>query len=311
MTDAQEIQQCTCCGSCVPTKPFPYRTEYDVDGVAGKVMPLDDPRTHHLCFVCAGTLISADNRSMHNSQNRILGQLANMLLDAITTGVDPRRGWGDDCAHRHYSPVTTSSDEDPTQPYRWLCLDCGAMNQMSLRTGIVWTPDPNTWGLEDADSDDRGEMSDDDGPYGPGIEVKFDDEAKELPKHLYIANECLNNTRVGETGPRPGEPWEFYLFGHRDAPDGPHVFVVVVGGTEEQARGRLERFSNRDDVTVLESAEDDDQDDCDYEPCDKCGDTGWKPIDEAPEPPHYVDKVLCDCPAGEAERAKIAKRKDD
>lgn len=87
---------CTCCGSQTHTKMFPYKTDMtSPEKVIGREMPLDDPRTHHLCFVCATTNISESNRSMFKSENRIMGQIANILLDAISSGKDPRDNYGD------------------------------------------------------------------------------------------------------------------------------------------------------------------------------------------------------------------------
>lgn len=89
-----ELHQCSVCQSAVPTKAFPYRTDIgDPEGVCAEEMPLDDPRTRRLCFVCATTLISESNQSMHKSGNRIAGAIANMILDAIATGKDPRAEW--------------------------------------------------------------------------------------------------------------------------------------------------------------------------------------------------------------------------
>lgn len=88
--------ECSVCQHPGPTKAYPYRTTIcDPEGVNGKEMPLDDPRTWRLCFVCSSTLISSDNNSMYKSENRILGALANIILDAVATGRDPREGHGD------------------------------------------------------------------------------------------------------------------------------------------------------------------------------------------------------------------------
>lgn len=87
--------QCSVCQSCVPTRAFAYRTDgSEPEWVIGQEMPLDDPRTWHLCYVCANTHISASNQQKYKTENRILGALTNLVLDAIATGEDPRAGWG-------------------------------------------------------------------------------------------------------------------------------------------------------------------------------------------------------------------------
>lgn len=43
--------------------------------------------------------------------------------------------------------------------------------------------------------------------------------------------------------------------------------------------------------------------------CKVCDDTGWAPVG-MPEPPHYIDKVLCDCPAGRAKGEKLRAERD-
>lgn len=88
--DAPEaLRGCSVCQANVPVRMFPHR-----DGT-GEVMPLTDPRTYALCFVCANTLISENGNSRAKPENRILGALTNMILDAIFTGEDPRDEWGD------------------------------------------------------------------------------------------------------------------------------------------------------------------------------------------------------------------------
>ena len=44
--------------------------------------------------------------------------------------------------------------------------------------------------------------------------------------------------------------------------------------------------------------------------CRWCRGSGWAPLDDGypPEPPHYIDTQLCDCPAGVTEREKIKAR---
>ncbi len=95
--EAERVKRaCTCCGSETFTKTFAYTTDgTSPEGVIGRGMPLDDPRTHHLCYVCATTNISASNKSMAKSENRIMAQISNILLDAIFTGKDPRENYGD------------------------------------------------------------------------------------------------------------------------------------------------------------------------------------------------------------------------
>jgi len=44
--------------------------------------------------------------------------------------------------------------------------------------------------------------------------------------------------------------------------------------------------------------------------CDQCRGSGWVPLGDG-EPPHYIDRKLCECPAGLAEREKIEMQRLD
>lgn len=92
--------------------------------------------------------------------------------------------------------------------------------------------------------------------YGPGIRLTGGD----APKHLFVENGCISNIGVGEDAPPPGEPWEVYLFGHQESPDGKQILVTVEGSTEDEMRDRVDALCERDDVTLIEGDDEEDDD---------------------------------------------------
>ena len=73
------------------------------------------------------------------------------------------------------------------------------------------------------------------------------------PEHTYVGPEYLTNVKTGQTEPLFSRDWEFYLFCHRDRPNGEPFIHTIKGPTESACAAVLCEFIDRPDVTLLEA----------------------------------------------------------